>query len=140
MKVVIDTNCLIASIPAKGDYFWLYQFFRAQKFIWILSTEILNEYEEQLGEFYSPETANIVLKILTTSPNVEFTAPYFKLGLMVNDPDDNKFSDLAISTNAHYLVSNDHHFDILRKVDFPPLAIVKLDEFKVIIEKYISNS
>lgn len=24
MRVVIDTNCLIASIPKKGDAYWLY--------------------------------------------------------------------------------------------------------------------
>jgi uncharacterized protein len=134
MRVVIDTNCLIASIPANGDYFWLYLAFRAQKFTWVVSTEILEEYEEQLGKFYSTKTADIVLKILTSSPNVEFTAPYFRLGLMVNDPDDNKFADLAISTNAQYLVSNDRHFNIFKKIDFPPLNVVKLQEFKKILK------
>jgi uncharacterized protein len=133
MRVVIDTNCLIASIPANGDYFWLYLAFRAKQFTWILSTDILEEYEEKLGEFYSPETADIVLKILTTSPNVEFKYPYFQLGLMVNDPDDNKFADLAISTNANYLVSNDKHFNIFKKIDFPPLNVIKLKEFKKIL-------
>jgi uncharacterized protein len=133
MRVVIDTNCLIASIPANGNYFWLYLAFRAKQFIWILSTDILEEYEEKLSEFYSPETAEIVLKILTTSSNVEFKYPYFQLGLMVNDPDDNKFADLAISTNAHYLVSNDRHFNIFKKIDFPPLNVVKLKEFKKIL-------
>jgi uncharacterized protein len=134
MRVVIDTNCLIASIPANGDYFWLYLAFRAKQFTWILSTDILEEYEEKLGEFYSPETADIALKILTTSSNVEFKYPYFQLGLMVNDPDDNKFADLAISTNAHYSVSNDKHFNIFKKIDFPPLNVVKLKEFKMILK------
>ena len=133
MRVVIDTNCLIASIPVHGDYFWLYLAFRTNQFTWVVSTEILEEYEEKISEFYSPETADIVLKILTTSPNVEFAIPYFRLGLMTNDPDDNKFSDLAISTNAHYLVSNDRHFNIFKKIDFPPLNVVKLQEFKKIL-------
>ena len=133
MRVVIDTNCLIASIPANGDYFWLYLAFRTKKFTWVVSTEILEEYEEKLSEFYSPETADIVLKVLTSSPNVELAVPYFRLGLMVNDPDDNKFSDLAISTNAQYLVSNDKHFNIFKKIEFPPLNVVKLQEFKKIL-------
>ena len=133
MRVVIDTNCLIASIPSNGNYFWLYLAFRSNKFTWVVSTEILNEYEEKLSEFYNPKTADIVLKILTTSPNVELATPYFRLGLMINDPDDNKFSDLAISTNAHYLVSNDRHFNIFKKIDFPPLNVVKLQEFKKIL-------
>ncbi|MDH4460844.1 MAG: putative toxin-antitoxin system toxin component, PIN family [Flectobacillus sp.] len=133
MRVVIDTNCLIASIPANGDYFWLYLAFRTNHFTWVVSTEILEEYEEQLSEFYSPETADIVLKILTTAPNVEFAVPYFRLGLMTNDPDDNKFADLAISTNAHYLVSNDRHFNIFKDIKFPPLNIVNIQEFKGIL-------
>lgn len=134
MRVVIDTNCLIASIPASGDYFWLYLAFRAKRFTWVLSSEIINEYEEKLSEFYSPETAEIVLKVLITAPNVELTFPYFKFGLMTNDPDDNKFADLAISTNAHYLVSNNKHFNIFKKIDFPPLNVVKLKEFKKILD------
>ncbi|MCU0341852.1 MAG: PIN domain-containing protein [Spirosomaceae bacterium] len=93
MRVVIDTNCLIASIPTNGNYFWLYLAFRAKRFTWILSTDILAEYEEKLAEFYNPQTANIVLKILTTAPNVEFASPHFRLGLMVNDPDDNRSGD-----------------------------------------------
>jgi len=133
MRVVIDTNCLIASIPANGDYFWLYLAFRTNHFTWVVSTEILEEYEEQLSEFYSPETADIVLKILTTAPNVEFAVPYVRLGLMTNDPDDNKFADLAISTNAHYLVSNDRHFNIFKDIKFPPLNIVNIQEFKGIL-------
>lgn len=133
MRVVIDTNCLIASIPANGDYFWLYLAFRTNHFTWVVSTEILEECEEQLSEFYSPETADIVLKILTTAPNVEFAVPYFRLGLMTNDPDDNKFADLAISTNAHYLVSNDRHFNIFKDIKFPPLNIVNIQEFKGIL-------
>lgn len=135
MRVVIDTNCLIASIPANGDYFWLYLAFRNKEFTWVVSTEILQEYEEKLSEFYSPETADVVLKVLLTSVNTELAVPYFRLGLIINDPDDNKFSDLAISTNAHYLVSNDKHFDVFKKIDFPPLNVVKLNEFKQILNK-----
>jgi uncharacterized protein len=107
--------------------------FRDQRFTWVVSTEILAEYEEKVAEFYSPQTANVVLKILTTAPNVEFASPHFKLGLIVNDPDDNKFSDLAISTNAQYLVSNDRDFNIFKQIAFPPLNVVKLHEFKAIL-------
>ena len=28
MRVVIGTDCLIASIPPKGNYYWLYEAFR----------------------------------------------------------------------------------------------------------------
>jgi putative PIN family toxin of toxin-antitoxin system len=134
MRVVIDTNCLIASIPKSSENFWLYLAFRDKSFVWVVSTEILNEYFEKLSEFYSPETAEVVLTVLLSSANVELTEPFFCYNLIVNDPDDNKFANLAISCNAHYLVSNDKHFDVFKEIDFPPLTVLKLDEFKKVLK------
>jgi putative PIN family toxin of toxin-antitoxin system len=133
MRVVIDTNCLIAAIPKFGNGFWLYLAFRAKVFTWVVSTEILNEYFEKLSEFYSPETAEVVLTVLLSSPNTELAEPYFTYDLITKDPDDNKFANLAISTNARYLVSNDKHFNIFKTIDFPPLDVIKLQEFKAIL-------
>jgi uncharacterized protein len=53
--------------------------------------------------------------------------------LIVADPDDNKFANLAISTNAQYLVSNDKHFNIFKKIEFPPLNVIKLEKFREIL-------
>ncbi len=139
MRIVVDTNCLLASISKKSKHFWLYEAFIAKKFIWLLSTEILMEYEEIIGEFYSSTTANIVLKILTSSTNIELLSPHFKLGLITKDPDDNKFSDLAISSNADFLISNDKHFNIFKKIKFPPLSVLRIEEFKKIMDLDFSN-
>ncbi len=46
-KVVIDTNVLRASINHKNVEFFIYEAFRDKKFDWVVSTEILNEYEEK---------------------------------------------------------------------------------------------
>lgn len=40
MKIVVDTNCLIASIPKNNPEHWLYEAFRAELFVWYLSNEI----------------------------------------------------------------------------------------------------
>lgn len=109
MNVVIDTNCLIVSIPGKNPEYWLYQAFSDEMFNWVISNEILTEYEEVITDFYSAKTADLVLKILTTAPNVVFTEPFFKWNLIIDDPDDNKFSDLAISSNVNFLVTHDKH-------------------------------
>jgi uncharacterized protein len=135
MRVVIDTNCLIASIPKQSIHYWLYLAFRDEAFTWVVSTEILNEYYEKLTEFYSASTAEIVITALLTSPNTELTEPYFHYNLVENDPDDNKFANLAISTNARYLVSNDKHFNIFKTINFPPLEVLKLEEFKAVLGK-----
>jgi uncharacterized protein len=133
MKAIIDTNCLIASIPPKNPEYWLYKAFRNKAFDWVIGNEILLEYEEKLSDFYSPYTADLVLNILLTSSNIIRAEPFTRWQLITNDPDDDKFADLAISSNAHYLVTNDHHFDVLKELPFPTVKVVSLDEFKEIL-------
>ena len=132
-KVVIDTNCLIASIPPHREEYWLYRAFSNFEFTWVVSTEILNEYHEQLAEFYSQETADLVLKVLLSAPNIELAVPYYRWQLIKQDPDDNKFADLALAVNATYLVSEDRHFNVLRKINFPKIEVVKLKEFRKLL-------
>lgn len=48
MRTVIDTNCLIASIPAQSPHYWLYKAFRDHQFEWLISNEVLTEYDELL--------------------------------------------------------------------------------------------
>lgn len=133
MRVVIDTNCLLASIPPQSNHYWLYETFKNGQFIWLISNEILLEYIEKLTDVYSENTAILVYSILSVAPNVEFSDPFFKWHLIEKDPDDNKFSDLAISGNADYLVTNDKHFTPLKSIDFPKLNIVSIEEFRKII-------
>ncbi|WP_157579268.1 PIN domain-containing protein [Spirosoma montaniterrae] len=52
MNVVIDTNCLLVAVPANSEHKWLYDAFVNERFTWYVSTEILNEYAEKLGEFF----------------------------------------------------------------------------------------
>jgi putative PIN family toxin of toxin-antitoxin system len=134
MRVVIDTNCLIASLPPQGDYYWLYQAFEAEQFEWLNSNEILSEYLEKLTELYSEDTALLVYSIISTAVNVTFTEPFFKWQLVTADPDDNKFADLSIAGNVDYLVTNDKHFNALKTLEFPKLTIISLVEFKQILD------
>jgi len=133
MRVVIDTNCLLASIPPKSRHYWLYQAFKDEQFEWLISNEILSEYIEKLTDIYSENTAIVVYSILSVAPNVNFTEPFFKWQLVELDADDNKFADLTIAGNADYLVTNDKHFNPLKSLDFPKLNIVSIDEFKKIV-------
>lgn len=77
LRVVIDTNCLRASIPPKSPFYQLYVDFMAGKFEWFVSTEILLEYEEILTATYSQKTSQLVLNQLAIAPNVVFTEPAF---------------------------------------------------------------
>jgi len=133
MRVIIDTNWLLASIPSKSSHYWLYQAFKDEQFEWLISNEILSAYIEKLTDIYSENTAVVIYSILSVAPNVNFTEPFFKWQLVELDPDDNKFADLTIAGNADYLVTNDKHFDPLKSLDFPKLNIVSMDEFKKIV-------
>lgn len=134
MKVVIDTNCLIPSIPRKNPEYWLYEAFSQSKFDWVISNEILLEYEEKLTEFYSERTASLVTNILLTAANVLQEEPFYKWNLINDDPDDNKFADLAIAANVNYLVTNDKHFNVLKDLPFPTVQVVTLEEFRLILK------
>lgn len=133
MRIVIDTNCLLVSIPPQSGFYWLYEAFKSKRFEWVISNEIIMEYEEQLTARYSGNTAALVLSILTSAANATFAEPHFKWQLITSDPDDNKFADLAISENADYLVSNDKHFNDLKAVDFPNVRVIDIYEFKCIL-------
>lgn len=133
MIVVIDTNCLIASVPPQSPSYWLYLAFRQKAFEWVISNEIMLEYEEQIADFYSSHTAELVLNILLTSSNVILAEPFIRWNLITDAPDDNKFADLAISANAQYLVTNDRHFQVLKQLPFPTVNVVSLEEFKTIM-------
>lgn len=54
---------------------------------------------------------------------------YFRYDLIQADPDDNKFVDCALACNAKYIVTEDTHFNVLKKRDFPKVDVINLAEF-----------
>jgi uncharacterized protein len=101
----------------------------------VCSTEILLEYEEILTQTYSPQSAQWVLNQLAIAPNVVFAEPAFRWELIKNDPDDNKFADLAIGINADFMVSNDSDFNIFKEIEFPSLEVISLDKFLLLLKE-----
>jgi putative PIN family toxin of toxin-antitoxin system len=130
MKVVLDTNCLLVSIQAYSNFFWLWQAFRDKKYILCYTTEILNEYHEVLSRYYSSSVADSIVEDILISKNSESVTVYYNWHLISNDPDDNKFVDCAISANANYIVSNDRHFNVLKDIEFPKVSTVTINEFQ----------
>ncbi len=93
-----------------------------------VTTEILLEYEEKITEFYSQSTATVLLDALTTSSYVHKKKVFFRFNIIA-DLDDNKFVDCAFAANAHFLVSDDKVFRVLKSLDFPKIEILTLEEF-----------
>ena len=69
------------------------------------------------------------------SPFVELITPFYHFNLITVDPDDNKFVDCAISANAHYIVTNDHHYDVLKDIDFPKVNVVNIQQFCIYLSQ-----
>jgi len=95
-----------------------------------ITNEILTEYFEIISDKFDLKTAKSVSRTLVELDNVNQIQIYFKFNLIINDPDDNKFVDCAISSNADYLLTNDKDFNILKTIAFPKVNVVNIDEFK----------
>jgi len=128
-KVVLDTNCLLASLSKLGKAYTVWKSFQEGRYTLCVSTEILEEYEEIIAQKTTQSLARNVVDLIVKSPNVEQVNTYFHWGLISADPDDNKFVDCAFAAGATYIVSDDTHFNILRDITFPHLLVLKLKEF-----------
>ena len=128
-KIVLDTNCLLQIMGARSKYHFLFEKFLTGSYILCVSTEILFEYEEILRQKASPVAADLFMKVIARSRNVERKDPYFHLGLVKQDDDDNKFVDCAFVSQADYIVTDDGHFDEAAKSPFPLFRVMRLDAF-----------
>lgn len=129
MKVVIDTNVLLMSIPKISKYRPIFDGILKAKYDLAISEDILQEYIEIIGRKTTGDIAQNLGELLTQLDNVEKTQIYFRWNLITVDPDDNKFVDCAVSANVQFLVSNDNHFKVLKNVKFPPVEVIDADEF-----------
>ena len=125
-RVVLDTNCLLISLSKRGCYYKVWKDFFAEKYTLCYTNEILTEYEEILTLKMGPVIAQ------TRKNTLKFDA-HFRFNLIQSDVDDNKFVDCAIVANASYIVSQDHHFDILKNIDFPKVELIDIDTFVALL-------
>jgi putative PIN family toxin of toxin-antitoxin system len=133
LRIVLDTNVLLVTIPSYSKYHWLFQALISKKFDLFITNDILNEYEEIIEQRLGHSAAYAVIRALMEFDNVFSTVVYYKFQLIVSDPDDDKFVDCAFAGNAHYLVTNDTHFNVIKNNVFPKINIISLQDFEKII-------
>jgi len=130
MKIVLDTNCLLRSVPLKSEYHSILTALQRGFYTLCYSNEILTEYEELLMRFYSHSLTYNILNFIINSTNTQQVNPYYKWNLITADADDNKFVDCALNGGADYIVTNDKHFNILNEIKFPPIKVIDIDVFR----------
>ena len=128
-RIVLDTNSLIQSIPPRSVYHAIWQSFLDGTNTLCVSTEILAEYEEILQRLTNVDTAQLVIELIVNNPYTLMFSPYYHFELITSDPDDNKFVDCAIVASAKYIVTEDHHYGVLKSCSFPKVDVIDLDSF-----------
>lgn len=134
MRLIIDTNCLLVSIPRFSSTRWLFDSLKEGRFEFGITTEILEEYEEVIGKYYSPTLASNVVELLPNLKNSVWVTTYYNWQLITSDKDDNKFVDCAFACQADHIISHDRHFNILKEIEFPKISVLKMDELKSILK------
>lgn len=136
-NVVIDTNSLIMAISSRSAFHKIWQSFLAGDYCLCVSNEILEEYAEVIARNISVNAARYVVYTIMERKNVRQITPSYKWNLITTDPDDNKFVDCAIAANARFIVTEDHHFNVLKEINFPSVDVINIDDFlKEIQSKY----
>ena len=129
MNIVLDTNCLLMSLSRRSRYYPVWRDLVDGKYTLCITNEILAEYEEILTQKVGPQIASNIIQALLDLPNTKMVQVYYHLHLITADPDDDKFVDCAFKANAKYIVTQDHHYDVLRNTPFPKIEVVDIDEF-----------
>lgn len=127
MKIILDTNILLISLPSNSKYALIVDALFDGKIDLIISTPIYFEYIEVLKLKAKSKTANAFDDYLKVSKNVFVSNTYYRWQLIDVDPDDNKFTDTYLASNADYLVTNDAHFNPVKNISFPKVNIVSAD-------------
>ena len=125
-RIVLDTNCLLISLPRISPYRIIWDRFLEGQFILCVSSEIIEEYSEIISNKTTSEIANNVIATILNAKNTELVTPYYRFNLIQTDKDDNKFVDCCITANANYIVSNDRHFDVLQHIEFLHVNVISV--------------
>lgn len=128
MRLVLDTNSLIQCISRRSRYHELWLSIIDGRNTLCVTTEILNEYAEILERLTTQKFASLAVEVIVNNPHTLFIDTFFHFNLITEDPDDNKFVDCAIASGAKFIVSNDHHYDILKEISFPKVDVISIGD------------
>ncbi|MCH7733502.1 MAG: putative toxin-antitoxin system toxin component, PIN family [Candidatus Marinimicrobia bacterium] len=108
MKVVVDTNIFVSSFFG-GNPKRIIDYWKNGEITVCLSKSIVEEYINVLTRMELGNEQELVelLNLFRKGFNCVFTVQPPSLRIVVKDPDDNKFIECAVATNAKYIVTGD---------------------------------
>ncbi|WP_375446399.1 putative toxin-antitoxin system toxin component, PIN family [uncultured Fibrella sp.] len=133
MRIVVDTNVLLAALPKASRFRAIINALVSGRLNLVVSTPILLEYQEILTQKTNASIATNFLEFLVTMPGVVHVDPSFTWEIIKDDLDDNKFVDAGLIAGADYIVTYDGHFDVVKHHPFPKIAVVNPDVFVTLL-------
>jgi len=109
VRVVLDTNVFVSMVLG-GHVGAINEYWKADKFILVVSDDIVSEYLDVLSRPKLHLTADLVSAVFArVQRKAEVVTPTKQFLAVDADPDDNKFLDAAIAAKADYVISGDAH-------------------------------
>lgn len=127
MIVCIDTNVVLSLFTLSHAHHLILRRWQRGLFTWAVSTDILLEYDEVMLRQGSPRKAAMMEQIMSLGrdlhENLLHVSPTYRFRTITADADDDKFADCAISADADFIITEDHHFDVLIGSGYKPQPI-----------------
>lgn len=128
IRVVLDLNLFVSALIGRPATTALFDQWREQHFVLILSERLLTELvavleRPKFAKYFSEDDVHILVELIRE--RATFVEPTVQLTLC-RDPKDNILLDIAATAQAHYLVTGDK--DLL---DDLILVTTMLDEYSV---------
>jgi putative PIN family toxin of toxin-antitoxin system len=127
MTVCLDTGVFLQIFGRRQPHYPILRSLLDGRVTLAVSTEILLEYEEVITRLSGAgrwrDVAALLELLSQLHGNIRHVAPQFRFQVISTDPDDNKFCDCAIAAGADFVVTDDHHFDVLKSAGYQPKPI-----------------
>ncbi len=136
MRIVLDTNVLIASLISRGKCYALVEHSLEVHEI-ISSKFILEELSEKLQKKFKYETEDITEALSIFQTKMEIVSPTKLAQQVCRDIDDDWVLATALAGKAQCIVTGDK--DLLAIATFENIDIIAPVDFQTYEEKYISN-
>lgn len=135
MRIILDTNVLASGIFFSGPPYRILQAWRDNKLQFVVSTDILAEYQRVatiLGEKFPRIDVQPILDLVTVNSDIVAAPPLPEP--VCDDPDDDKFIACAIASKTRAIVSGDKH--LLDVNGFHNIEVLKPRQF---VDNYLCD-
>jgi len=139
LTVVIDTNVMLSTFARHSPNAPLFRAVAEGKLNLALSNSIAMEYEEVVwsrgGSAFSARIMHWLSLVASAHQTIRLVHLSFQFNVIASDPDDNKFVDCAITADADYVITEDHHFTRLTNAGYRSQPITPTN----FISKYLES-